>query len=102
MQGMFQGASVFNGNVGGWITANSKVTNMANMFHTCHMFQGVGVNEWDTTSVSLMNGLFDHAYIFNADLSKWKTSKVTTTAQMFRQAKVFNADLSKVGLFFTF
>ena len=100
MQNMFNNAVVFNGNVSGWITANSKVTTMSNMFHKCFLFTGAGLSEWNTGKVSIFHGLFDHNYVLDADLSKWDVSKATTMALMFRNAKVFNADLSKVGLFY--
>ena len=100
MQNMFNNAVVFNGNVSGWITANSKVTTMSNMFHKCFLFTGAGLSEWNTGKVSNFHGLFDHNYVLDADLSKWDVSKATTMALMFRNAKVFNADLSKVGLFY--
>ena len=100
MQDMFNNAVVFNGNVSGWITENSKVTTMSYMFHKCFLFTGAGLSEWNTGKVSNLQGLFDHNYVLNADLSKWDVSEATTMDVMFRLAKVFNSDISKVRFFY--
>jgi len=100
MKEMFHNAVVFNGNVSGWITANSKVTTMSYMFHKCFLFTGVGLSEWNTGKVSNLQGLFDHNFVLNADLSKWDVSEATTMDVMFRLAKVFNSDISKVRFLF--
>lgn len=97
---MFNNADVFNGNVTGWLRANTKVTTMSYMFHRCFLFTGVGIPTWNTGTVSILQGLFDHNYVFNADVSGWDVSGSTTMVAMFRGAKIFNADLSLVGLYF--
>jgi surface protein len=96
---MFSLADVFDGNVSTWITENSKVTTMSYMFQQCMLFKGVGLPTWNTGTVSNLQGLFDHNYVLNADLSKWDVSEATTMDVMFRLAKVFNSDISKVRFF---
>ena len=52
------------------------------------------MKDWDVSSVTNMNSMFNQASAFNADLSSWDVSSVTTMGYMFYQASVFNADLS--------
>ena len=53
------------------------------------------IENWDTSSVTNMQGAFDNKGSFNGDLSLWDTSKVTNMAYMFRNAKAFDGDLAK-------
>ena len=53
------------------------------------------MEDWDTSRVADMSGMFASARSFNTDLSKWDVSRVTTMKQMFYYAVSFNADLSK-------
>ena len=50
---------------------------------------------WDTSSVGNMDGLFEEASTFNADISEWDTSYVTDMGSIFRMASAFNADISE-------
>jgi surface protein len=53
------------------------------------------INDWDTSRITDMRGLFRYATGFNEDISKWNTSSVTTFREMFFRAEQFNADVSK-------
>jgi len=58
------------------------------------------IRDWDTSSVTNMNELFDNsvntgAVNFNDDISGWDVSRVTTMEHMFSEAKKFNQDISK-------
>ena len=91
MEGMFRGATLFNGNVTTWDTSN--VTGMREMFQDAETFnQDIG--NWDTSSVMGMDGMFRFADAFNADISSWDTSNVTTMYEMFMQARAFNQDIN--------
>ncbi|WP_257666067.1 BspA family leucine-rich repeat surface protein [Parapedobacter tibetensis] len=88
---MFQGASMFNGNIGSWDI--SGVTNMSGMFTSANSFnQDIG--SWIVSNVTNMDGLFVNAYAFNQDISSWLVGNVTNMNSMFRNAVEFSQDLS--------
>jgi surface protein len=80
--------SVFNGSgVQTWNTAN--VTNLSNTFRGAQSFnQDIG--NWDTSSVTTMTQLFHITDVFNIDLSKWDVREVLDTTDAFKTAIAFN------------
>ena len=52
------------------------------------------IDQWNTSSIVDMSGLFQEYAIFNEDLSGWDTSKVTNMSSMFKDASAFNKDIS--------
>jgi surface protein len=70
----------------GWNT--SAATDMTRMFDGCTMFNG-DVSPWDVSNVKNMNNMFRYASAFNGDLSAWKVGQVTTMRNMFREATSF-------------
>ena len=52
------------------------------------------IDQWNTSSIVDMSGLFQEYAIFNEDLSDWDTSKVTNMSSMFKDASAFNKDIS--------
>jgi surface protein len=90
MSVMFRGASTFNRDIGGWNTAN--VTNMGAMFEGASSFnQDIG--GWNTASVTNMGAMFDGASSFNQDIGGWNTGNVTSLSWMFTGASSFNQDI---------
>ena len=87
MGSMFVGATMFNGNIGGWNTAN--VANMGAMFSGAFRFnQPIG--GWDTASVTYMGNMFYGATGFSQNIGGWNTANVTDMGSMFRGAASFN------------
>ncbi len=92
MQGMFYGASAFDGDLSGWDV--SQVTNMHTMFNNAASFDG-NLSGWDVSKVTDMNNMFFGAAAFNQDISGWNVSQVTDMSYMFTGAIAFNQDISE-------
>jgi surface protein len=69
----------------------SGVTDMAAMFYQCTSLNGpANIGTWNTSNVTTMNYLFDHAAIFNQPVGNWNTAKVTQMTSLFNSAAAFN------------
>ena len=89
---MFEGATVFNQDIGDWDT--SAVEDMSSMFNGATGFnQDIG--DWDTSAVEDMSSMFKGATAFNQDVGGWDTGAVTTMNSMFNGATAFNQDISR-------
>ncbi len=91
MYSMFRGASSFNQDLSNFNTGN--VTNMSSMFYGANSFNG-DLSSFNTENVTDMSYMFREASSFNQDLSNFNTEKVTDMRWMFTQASMFNHDLS--------
>ena len=96
---MFDGATSFNGDLNNWNT--SRVGDMEGMFYRAISFNR-DLDNWDKLSVTNMWGMFSDATSFNDDLSNWDTSSVINMRRMFNGATSFNQDLCAWGDTFTY
>lgn len=78
------------GKIEDWNT--SKVTNMRGLFSQFSHFPNV-ISGWDVSSVQDMSYMFEGSK-FNQDLSNWDVSNVENMHSMFEGATEFNQDLS--------
>ena len=83
MSSMFQGASTFNGDIGGWDTGNVK--DMQQMFQGASSFNR-DISGWNTRNVKNTKQMFDGALSFNGDTRGWDLQKVTDASDMFSGA----------------
>ncbi len=92
MERMFQGASVFNGDISRWNTAS--VMNMRSMFNGATSFnQNIG--NWNTASVMTMRFMFAGSSSFNQEIGGWNTAQVSNMRSMFNRTTSFNQDISR-------
>jgi surface protein len=91
MNEMFQEASSFNGEIGGWDV--STVQNMRGTFEGAASFNG-DLGNWDVSSVTTMDAMFAGAGSFNQDIGSWSVSSVTDMSRMFDEASSFDQDIS--------
>jgi len=85
--------TVFNQNINNWNT--SGVTSMAGMFSSAPAYNQP-MNLWNVSNVTNMSDMFQGASSFNQDISSWNISNVTSMAGMFG-ASALNQDLSSWG-----
>ena len=88
---MFDKATTFNQDIGGWNVEN--VTNMSTLFFFASAFnQDIG--SWHVENVTDMSRLFHGTRAFNQDISNWNVENVTTMRSLFSGAIAFNQDIS--------
>lgn len=80
----------------------SEVSDMSYLFQKCYREDYSGIESWDVSHVTNMEGMFQRAETFNADISQWDVSSVEDMCEMFEYATSFNQplgswDVSKVG-----
>ncbi|MPV86862.1 BspA family leucine-rich repeat surface protein [Ostreibacterium oceani] len=92
LTGMFVNTQAMTGAGANWDWDVSSVTNMQLMFQSAVSFnQDLG--DWDTSSVTNMEAMFSNALNFNQDIGDWDTSSVTNMEFIFLDALDFNQDL---------
>ncbi|WP_342664449.1 BspA family leucine-rich repeat surface protein [Brachyspira alvinipulli] len=72
----------------------SLITNMSDLFKSSSRKNYDGIENWDTSNVEYMHGMFSYNAFFNNDISKWNVSKVRIMSQMFHLALIFNKPLN--------
>ena len=89
MNSMFWGCVILNGptNINNWNTSN--VTDMYGVFRDANSFnQAIG--NWNTSYVTDMSLMFNFAANFNQAIGNWNTSNVTYMSHMFASASSFD------------
>ena len=82
--------SSFNQDIENWDT--STVMNMSGMFYGAEAFnQDIG--GWNTELVVDMSSMFSSARAFNQDIGGWNTKAVIDMSSMFYKAEAFNQDI---------
>ncbi len=72
----------------------SETTILYRMFHFCENLGDSGViNNWDVTTITDMEYMFQYAISFNQDIGDWDVSAVTEMNGMFYGASAFNQDI---------
>ena len=78
------------GPIGNWNVA--YVTSMAILFDNRSSFNE-DISQWDTGSVTDMQGMFRGAFAFNQPIGSWDVSRVTSMFAMFDNATSFNQEI---------
>jgi surface protein len=89
--GVFSGATTFNGNISTWNT--SQATSMTTFFYNCYYFNG-NISSWNVANVNSMNNMFENAERFNQNIGNWDVANVNAMNGMFSFAGAFNQNLS--------
>ena len=92
MHRMFQQCFDFNQDISSWNV--SSVTDFHSFLNGALAFEGIGLENWDVSSVTNMSYMFALNYGFNQDISGWDVSQATSMQSMFNGASSFNIDLS--------
>jgi surface protein len=105
--GFLRNCRRFNQDVGSWDVSNVTIMGVNSggldigVFTGCYLFNNGGspsINNWNTSNVTDMRGLFWECINFNQPLNNWDVSKVTRTSSMFAQARAFNQPLDNWDL----
>ena len=78
------------GRIENWDT--SRVTDMYGLFRAARYFND-DIGDWDVSAVTDMRRMFSHASLFNQDIGDWDVSGVKDMRFMFDGAMQFNQDL---------
>jgi len=76
----------------------SGVSNLSQMFRSCSMTGSSNIGQWNVSSITNMQGTFQHAIHFNQNLDNWDVSSVTNLNDVFSFALSFNQSLSAWSL----
>jgi len=90
----FSSALAFDQNIGSWDVSN--VQYMTGTFESAVFNNGgsPSINNWNTSSVIDMEGLFWYNERFNQPIGNWDVSNVTTFYRTFQDNNIFNQDIS--------
>ncbi len=70
-------------------------TTLEGAFKYCEFEKIRRLNQWDTSEVKNMYGIFDYCLSFNQDIGDWDVSSVTNMSCMFWSCLSFNQDIGE-------
>ena len=68
----------------------SLITDMSYLFHGSKRKDFSGIEEWDTSNVKNMEGMFLFVAVFDRPIGVWDVSNVENMKDMFKGAEIFN------------
>jgi surface protein len=95
MYSIFELATAFNQDVGGWNVAS--VTTMYSMFASAAAFNR-DIGSWNTASVSNMDYTFYKTAAFNQNIGRWNVRRVTSLSFAFLSATALS-DCNKQAIY---
>lgn len=72
----------------------SSVSSLDHFFNSCSSLTGGNFNNWNTSNIVNMNGLFYGCINFNQNLNNWNTSNVVNMSNVFNGATSFNGNIT--------
>ncbi|KAB1232580.1 BspA family leucine-rich repeat surface protein [Chryseobacterium viscerum] len=73
----------------------TQINNLSQMFFNCSSLVGNNAfSNWNTSTITNMNGMFSRAKLFNQNIGTWNTANVTDFSGMFSFAAAFNQNIS--------
>lgn len=72
----------------------SLITDMSYLFQKSERKDFEGIEEWDTSNVTNMKGMFSFAKAFNQNINNWNVSKVEDMSYMFKACDSFNQPIN--------
>jgi Mycoplasma protein of unknown function, DUF285 len=85
---MFENAQVFDANLSQWEVG--RIKSMSYVFNYAQSFSGIGIEYWNISRVLSMEGMFQNATNFDANLSLWYVSTVQDMYYVFNSATSFH------------
>ena len=79
----------------GELTNTSEVTNMEDLFKSCSLYPGIGLEYLDLSNVTNASRAFYGCAKMDGDVSAWDVSKVENMTAMFYGCSKFQGDVSK-------
>ena len=93
---LFEGCSNFNQDLSGWSSDMGNVENMDSMFENCTSFTGEGLDRWNTTMVSSMQGTFKNCSNFDQNISYWNISNLQHADNMLDNCGMSTENFSQL------
>ena len=90
---MFDGAHRVNFNVFKWGELLPQQASLSAAFKDARLFQGDGLESWDTSLVTSLSNTFEGAFNFNGNIAQWDVSRVVDFTATFKNANLFNQPL---------